>query len=211
MSSKNMIVPLEKSIRQYWNYPALADYRGQVFSYADTARQILIFHSLFKKNHVRRGDKIALIGRNSARWAMVYLAVFSYGAVIVPILPDFHSEDIQHLIHHSESVLAFSSGEIYDQLNESAFKGVEAVLSLDDFSTLYHRKKYFDALKEEAYKEGEERFKTIGSANFVFQTAVEDSDAAALIYTSGTTGFLKGFAALPVAHGQCGVCRKYPP
>ncbi len=108
---------VEKSIKKNWNLPALSDYNGEKLTYADTGNYILKFHLLFDRLGINKGDKIALVGKNSARWCCIYLSAVSYGAVIVPILPDFKPDDIQSIINHSDSVLLFSTEAIFQSLD----------------------------------------------------------------------------------------------
>lgn len=187
-----MVLLLEERIKRFFNQPSFCDYQGETLLYSDVAKKILFFHRFFKKLNLKAGDKIALIGRNSAHWAIAYFAIISYGAVVVPLLPDFHPDDMQHLLHHSESKLVFVTKNIFSQLSETAYKSVEGVLALDDYSTLYCHKKNFDPLKEEAYQKNEKEFKNINEENFKFSSYPSLKEPAALIYTSGTTGFSKG-------------------
>ena len=90
----------DDSIRNNWDFVALSDYKGDSFTYADIAVIISRLHKLFDEAQIKPGDKIALLGKNSARWCSVYLAVVSYGAVVVPILPDFKPADAQEIINH---------------------------------------------------------------------------------------------------------------
>ena len=96
---------VEKSLKENWNRPALSDYLGSTYTYSDIAKKIVFLQELYKVWGLAPGDKVALIGRNSSNWAIAYLSVVSYGAVIVPILPDFAPADIHHIVNHSDSVL----------------------------------------------------------------------------------------------------------
>ena len=108
MLEENLIKIYETSFRENREMPALTDYfKGETFSYYEMAKEIAKLHLLFKKAGVKKGDKIALIGRNNPRWCITYIATISYGAVIVPILQDFAPADIIHIINHSESKLLF--------------------------------------------------------------------------------------------------------
>lgn len=108
MLQENLIRMYEESFRAHRELPALTDYfKGETFSYYEMAKEIAKLHLFFKKAEIRRGDKIALVGRNNPRWCITYLATITYGAVIVPILQDFAPADIVHIVNHSESRLLF--------------------------------------------------------------------------------------------------------
>ena len=111
MLQENLIRMYEESFRTHRELPALTDYfKGETFSYYEMAKEIAKLHLFFKKAEIRRGDKIALVGRNNPRWCITYLATITYGAVIVPILQDFAPADIVHIVTHSESRLATTTG-----------------------------------------------------------------------------------------------------
>ena len=137
MIPERFVAYVENSIKKNWNLPALSDYNGESLTYADTANFILKFHLLFDRLGIRKGDKIALVGKNSARWGAVYLATVTYGAVIVPILPDFKADDIQSIINHSDSVLLFSSDTIFQSLDTQRMTALLGVISLNTFD-LFH-------------------------------------------------------------------------
>lgn len=130
----------ETSFRENREMPALTDYfKGETFSYYEMAKEIAKLHLLFKKAGVKKGDKIALIGRNNPRWCITYIATISYGAVIVPILQDFAPADIIHIINHSESKLLFLGDNFWDIIEEDQIRQIEAVFSLTDFHAIYER------------------------------------------------------------------------
>ena len=180
------------SIRKNWNLPALSDYNGECLTYSETANHILRFHLFFDRLGIGKGDKIALVGKNSARWACVYLSVVSYGAVIVPILPDFKPDDIQSIINHSDSVLLFSSDTIFQSLDPLKMPALIGTISLNTFG-LYHAgtgklKTLIDSLDAEFVKQY-----PLGLAVDKFSLPDIGNDELAVIsYTSGTTGFSKG-------------------
>ena len=108
MIQENFIKIYENSFKENWSLPALTDYSKNVtFTFEDVAKEIARIHILFEECQIRRGDKIALIGKDSARWCIVYMAAVTYGAIIVPILQDFNPNDVHHIINHSESVFLF--------------------------------------------------------------------------------------------------------
>ena len=116
MIKERLIGYIEQSIRQNWEIEALSNYKEKGYSYKEIAEKILKLHILFKRSGIKEGDKIALVGRNSANWCVTYLAAVTYGAVIVPILPDFKPDDLTNIINHSDSRLLFVDDKIYDLL-----------------------------------------------------------------------------------------------
>jgi long-chain acyl-CoA synthetase len=107
MIPENFIKYIETSLKENWDLPALSDYQGESYKYSDVARKIAKIHIMFEECEVKKDDKIALIGKNSANWAITYLAIISYGATVVPILPDFLPDDIHHIVNHSDSVIPY--------------------------------------------------------------------------------------------------------
>lgn len=194
MIQENFIKIYEKSFQENWDLPALTDYVEQkTLTFADVAKEIARFHILFKECQIRRGDKIALIGRDCANWCVVYMAAVTYGAIIVPILPDFNPNDVHHIINHSESVFLFVSDRIWDTLEEEKISEIRGVFSLTDFRCLHQRDgeniqkllKELDSRFTEEYPNGFTREN--------IQYADLDNDKVVLLnYTSGTTGFSKG-------------------
>lgn len=194
MIQENFIKIYEKSFQENWDLPALTDYVEQkTLTFADVAKEIARFHILFRECQIRRGDKIALIGRDCANWCVVYMAAVTYGAIIVPILPDFNPNDVHHIINHSESVFLFVSDRIWDTLEEEKISEIRGVFSLTDFRCLHQRDgeniqkllKELDSRFTEEYPNGFTR-ENIRYADL-------DNDKVVLLnYTSGTTGFSKG-------------------
>ncbi len=134
MIKERLIGYIEQSIRQNWEIEALSNYKEKGFSYKEIAEKILKFHIFFKDAGVKEGDKIALVGRNSANWCVVYLATVTYGAVIVPILPDFKPEDLTNLINHSDATILIVDDKILETLDNKKLPAITATVSLDDFS-----------------------------------------------------------------------------
>jgi long-chain acyl-CoA synthetase len=191
MIQERLIGYIEQSIRQNWEIEALSNYKEKGYSYKEIAEKILKLHILFKGSGIIEGDKIALVGRNSANWCVTYLAVVTYGAVIVPVLPDFKSEDITNIINHSDSRLLFVDDKINETLDISRTPLIIGVLSLDDFrlikSTDAHLKEAFSSLDQEYSK----AFPQLKQEDIKYSDISNDK-LAVISYTSGTTGFSKG-------------------
>lgn len=194
MIEENFIKIYEKSFKENWDLPALTDYNTkETFTYREVSEQIARLHLLFKHCQIRRGDKIALIGRNTPRWCIAFMAAVSYGAIIVPILQDFNANDVQHIVNHSDAVLLFAGDLIWEHLEVDKLSQLRATISLVDYSCLDQR-------------DGECITQCLGDMDNLFKKAYpngftkEDvrfaelsNDKVILInYTSGTTGFSKG-------------------
>ncbi|MBR1787515.1 MAG: AMP-binding protein [Paludibacteraceae bacterium] len=136
----NFVRMFEDSFRHNWNEPCFTDYEtNKTLTYGQVAEQVEKLHIVFQKCGLKKDDNIALIGRNSTNWAIAYIATITYGAVIVPILHDFHAKDVHHILRHSDSKFLFSSEVIWDHLDENEIGEVRVVLSLTDFSPLLVR------------------------------------------------------------------------
>jgi long-chain acyl-CoA synthetase len=127
MIEENLVEVFEKSIRDHWDLPALTDYKSNTLTYGQVAEKMLKIHLVFENCGIKRGDKISLIGRNSANWGIVYLATISYGATIVPILADFHLNDIQNIVNHSDSVVLFAGDHLLTALDQSKMTNLRAI------------------------------------------------------------------------------------
>ncbi len=194
MVEQNFIKLYEKSFKENWSLPAMTDYNSkEVFTYGDMATQIARMHLLFKHCQIRRGDKIAVIGRNTPRWAMAFFASITYGAIVVPILQDFNPNDVHHIINHSDSVLLFAGSLVWEHLEMEKLNQIRGVISLENFNCLDQR----DGEDIMQYlSDMDTNFKKAYPTGFAredIKYAELDNDKVMLInYTSGTTGFSKG-------------------
>jgi long-chain acyl-CoA synthetase len=187
---KNLVELFQKAIRDNWEFQSLSDYGGDRFSYRDIGTKILWVHSYFKAAGVRKGDKIALLGKNSANWGILYLATVTYGAVIVPILPDFKPADIQSIITHSDSVILFAEESIYRELNPDSMPLLGIILGIPDLNVLFSRKLVTD---ERIKVPDPELLKPVAATPEMIEfSPSSNEDIAVISYTSGTTGFSKG-------------------
>ena len=134
-------------VQAHWDAPALCNYKGESFTFGQMAIQIEKLHIFFETSGIRKGDKVALCARNSARWAVSFLAANTYGAVVVPILADFHPESVNALVEHSGSVLLFTDDDLWRKLDTGRMPGLECAVSVSDFSILYDRDNYANAMR----------------------------------------------------------------
>jgi len=187
---------IEKPIKAFWEFNSLSDFKGETFTYADVARKIHYLHKLYEIWGIKQGDKISIVGRNNSEWGIVYLSVISYGAVIVPILPDFSPTEIHNIVNHSDSLLLFAGDMIWGGLNQAEMPNLKAILSISNFDLLVSNdedcaKRY---VKEKSAISDEAGSLTPEKVNY---TEVPNSELGVISYTSGTTGFSKG-AMLPL-------------
>ena len=195
--SEDLLTVYQNSFRNYWALPALTEYGSQeILTYGEFARRIARIHIFYQQMGLRRGDKVALLGRNSATWVTFFMATITYGATIVPILSDFNANDSQHIINHSEATLLIVANSIWETLDYEQLPMVRAVLSLDTRLILAERPREGHPTAEKAIRNLTRRFRAVyrngfGPENICYEPTAKDA-MAILNYTSGTTGFSKG-------------------
>lgn len=183
---------LQNAIRLYWDKPAVCNYRGETFTYGQLATQIERFHIFFEACGLKKGDRIAICAKNTARMAVSFLSVNTYETVVVPILSDFTPESVNHLVDHSESLMLFTDSDIWAQLDKSKMPLVKAVISVNDFTLLYADN---DDVKK-AYAAISETFASRYPMGFTGENVTYNTDnwddLDIINYTSGTTSAPKG-------------------
>ncbi len=182
----------QQAVRTRWEKPALSDYRGETFTFADMATRIAKHHVLFEKVGLKPGDKVALASKNCARWAISFLAVGTYRAVAVPILPDFAPETIGELANHSESVILFTEARIWEAIDRKNVPTIKAVISVDDFSILYAADKSLVSSMIAAESSMPKVFPAEEKEKVSDYKIGDINDLAIINYTSGTTSSPKG-------------------
>ena len=183
---------IEQSIIKNWDKDSLTDYKGITLQYKDVARKIAKFHIVLESAGIQPGDKIAVCGRNSAHWAVTFLATITYGAVIVPILHEFKADNIHNIVNHSEAKLLFVGDQAWENLNEDAMPLLEGIASLTDFSSLVSRnEKLTYAFEHRNAIYGQRYPKNFRPEHICYRKDMPE-ELAIINYTSGTTGYSKG-------------------
>ena len=183
---------IEQSIIRNWNLNALTDYKGATLQYKDVARKIAKFHIVLESAGIQPGDKIAVCGRNSAHWAVTFLATITYGAVIVPILHEFKADNIHNIVNHSEARLLFVGDQVWENLNEDAMPQLLGVILMTEFTPVVcHDKRLMEAFEHRNTLYGQRYPKNFRPEHICYRKD-KPEELAIINYTSGTTGYSKG-------------------
>ncbi len=196
MIKENLVEYFQTAIKDNWDKPAVSDYNGKTITFGEVGETILKFHLIFEKTGIKRGDKIALIGKNSANWAMAYLSVLTYGAVIVPILPDFLPKDVHYIVNHSESKAFFVASSIWSSVDIDQMQELRYVIGVEELMPLFSRADHLDEVIHSLNGFMQERFpEGLNAENFQLPST-SNNELGEISYTSGTTGFSKGVMLL---------------
>ena len=189
---KHYFTRFEEAIKANWERPALGNFRGEVFTFGELATQIAKFHVFFEAIGLKKGDKVALCAKNSARWGVTFFAANTYEAVLVPILADFHPESVNSLVDHSESLVLLTDTDIWSKLDITKMPTIKAVISSSDFSLLYAADEKIQAANDNLDQLFAAKYPKGFSAADVSYPTDNDKDLAIINYTSGTTSAPKG-------------------
>ena len=182
----------ENCMKEHWDYLALSNYKGEHLQYKDVARRIEKLHIIFEECGLKKGDKVAICGRNQVNWGVVYLAALTYGAVVVPILHEFKESAVHHIVTHSESRILFVGNHIWEGLSETEMPNLEAVFMLSDFSIPYAKENHILEVREHLNERFGKKYPKNFRPEHVKYHIDEPEELAMINYTSGTTGFSKG-------------------
>jgi long-chain acyl-CoA synthetase len=189
---KHYFTRFEEAVKNNWNNVALANFRGESFTFGELATQIAKFHVFFEAIGLKKGDKVALCAKNSARWGVTFFAANTYEAVLVPILADFHPESVNSLVDHSESKLLLTDSDIWSKLDITKMPSIKAVISSSDFSLLYAADEAIQAVNDNIDQLFNEKYPAGFTAADVIYPTDNDKNLAIINYTSGTTSAPKG-------------------
>ena len=189
---KHYLSRFEEMVKAHWNDKALSNYQGESFTFGELATYIEKFHIYFEAAGIKKGDKIALCAKNSARWAISFLAVNTYEAIVVPILADFHPESINSLVDHSESRLLITDDDIWKKLDITKMPLVTGVFSTDGFALVYCSDEKLQKAKDSLPELFRSKYPDGFTREHVSYPIDNDKDIAIINYTSGTTSAPKG-------------------
>ena len=196
MLQENIVQLITTSIKNNWEVKALSNYQGAALTYGEIGNDLIRWHRLFEKLKIEKGEKIALVGKNQVQWAVVYLATISYGAVVVPVLPDFPPKDLQQILIHSDSKILFAEKDILNTLPEGSLDFLKLVFSFDSASNEIQNYLNHSELDDSVMDEFTRRdFVPIPENEFPALN-INNDQMAVINYTSGTTGFSKGVMLL---------------
>ncbi|MEG3753638.1 AMP-binding protein [Psychromonas arctica] len=193
----------DHTFKEYADNAFLGFVDDEMLTYREAQQKVLELQALFKDLGIKQGDKIAICSENMPHWGIVYLAITAMGVIAVPILPDFHTNEIHHIIKHSEVTALFISKKIAQKLNEEDFSSeLSYVFSLETFDLIEDKTpKHSELLVKSAQAIAIMKSKAIKFAkqNKLLKMSEIDNtlninpdDVAVIIYTSGTTGQSKG-------------------
>lgn len=183
---------LAQSVKNNWHRNSMSDYGEITFQYKDVARIIEKLHIIFEKTGIKKGDKIALCGRNQSRWGIAFLATMTYGAIAVPILHDFHPEQVHQITNHSEARLLFAGEQVWKKLNAEEMPNLIGALGNEDYQVLFARDKALTEARDNINKLFGEKYPDSFRPEHVSYHIDEREELALINYTSGTTSNSKG-------------------
>ena len=189
---QSFIAYIEESIKNNWDLDALTDYKGATLQYKDVARKIEKVHIIFEESGIKKGDKIAICGRNSSHWGVTFLTILTYGAVAVPILHEFKADNVHNIVNHSEAKLLFVGDVVWENLNESAMPLLEGVILMNDFTLLVSRSEKLTHAREHLNELFGQKYPKNFRTEHINYHKDQPRELAVINYTSGTTSYSKG-------------------
>ena len=182
----------QEAFKKNWDRPAISNYQGVTLHYRDVARRIEKLHIMFEECGLSVGDKVAICSRNQANWAVAFLSAMTYGAVPVPLLHEFKSANIHHLVNHSEAKILFVDDVIWEGLSESEMPDLQAIIQVNTFKLLYASDDKITEAREHLNELFGRKYPNVFTPNALNYYEDSPEELAVINYTSGTSGFSKG-------------------
>ena len=182
----------ENSFKKNWDRPAISNYRGETLHYKDVARRMEKLHIMFEECGLQKGDKVAICSRNQANWAVAFLSIMTHGAIPVPLLHEFKSANIHHLVNHSEAKILFVDEVIWEGLSESEMPDLHAIIQVNNFKILYANDEHIVEAKAHLNELFGRKYPEAFTSDCINYYEDSADELAVINYTSGTSGFSKG-------------------
>ena len=182
----------QEAFKKHWERPAISNYQGVTLKYGDVARRIAKLHIMFEECGLQKGDKVALCSRNQANWAVAFLSAMTYGAVPVPLLHEFKSSNIHHLVNHSEAKILFVDDVIWEGLTETEMPDLHAIIQVNTFKLLYASDERIVHAREHLNELFGRKYPNVFTPDSLDYYEDSSEELAIINYTSGTSGFSKG-------------------
>ena len=182
----------ETAFKKNWDRPAISNYQGVTLKFGDVARRMEKLHIMFEECGLQKGDKVAICSRNQANWAVSFLAAMTYGAVPVPLLHEFKSSNIHHLVNHSEAKILFVDDVIWEGLSETEMPDLHAIIQVNTFKLLYAKDEKITQAREHLNELFGRKYPNVFTADDLNYYEDQPDELAIINYTSGTSGFSKG-------------------
>ena len=182
----------EAAFKKNWERPAISNYQGVTLKFGDVARRMEKLHIMFEECGLQKGDKVALCSRNQANWAVAFLATMTYGAVPVPLLHEFKSANIHHLVNHSEAKILFVDDVIWEGLSETEMPDLHAIIQVNTFKLLFAADEKIVQAREHLNELFGRKYPNAFTADALNYYEDQPDELAVINYTSGTSGFSKG-------------------
>lgn len=189
---QSFIALIERAIKENWDLDALTDYKGATLQYKDVARKIEKLHIIFEESGVQKGDRIAICGRNSAQWGAAFLAILTYGAVVVPVLHEFKAENIHYIVNHSDAKLLLVGDMVWPELDEKEMPSLEGIIMLNDYTLLVSRTEKLTYAREHLNEMFGKKYPKNFRVEHIKYEYDSPEELAMINYTSGTTSLSKG-------------------
>ena len=182
----------QEAFKKNWDRPAISNYHGETLHYKDVARRMEKLHIMFEECGLQKGDKVAICSRNQANWAVTFLAIMTYGAVPVPLLHEFKSANIHHLVNHSEAKILFVDDVIWEGLTETEMPDLHAIIQVNTFKILFAADEKIVDAKTHLNELFGRKYPEAFTPDCLDYYEDSEEELAVINYTSGTSGFSKG-------------------